>query len=79
MQKDIKQLDERMTREFATLRAYIDQRFAAADAKFATKEDLARELGGVRSELSRTIYVTSLAQLIAIIASVISLVMILKK
>lgn len=67
-QKDFKQTDERMTKEFGYLKTYMD-------TKFATKEDLS----GLRSELLRTIYLTSLGQLIAIIASVISLVLILKK
>ncbi|MDF2192642.1 hypothetical protein [Paraflavitalea sp. CAU 1676] len=68
VQKDFKQTDDRMTKEFGYLKTYMD-------TKFATKEDMS----GLRSELLRTIYLTSLGQLIAIIASVISLVLILKK
>lgn len=68
VQKDIKQLDERMSREFASMKMYMD-------TKFATKEDMA----SLRTELSRTIYFTSLGQLLAIIGSLISIVMILKK
>ena len=48
----------------------------------ATKEDLANvrlELSSVRSELLRTIYLTSLGQLIAIVASVVSIILVLKK
>lgn len=73
---------ELIHKDMQSLKDYIDGKFAGVDAKFAnndlkfaTKEDLA----GLRTELTRTIYLTSLGQLIAIIASVISLVMILKK
>jgi len=41
----------------------------------ASKEDLSN----VRSELLRIIYLTSLSQLIAIIASVVSIILVLKK
>lgn len=68
MQKDIQLLNDRMTKEFVYMKNYMDD-------KFATREDLS----SLRAELSKTIYLTSLGQLIAIIASVISLVLILKK
>lgn len=68
VQKDIQLLKEHVDKEFGYMKAYMDN-------KFATKEDLS----ALRTELSKTIYFTSLAQLIAIIASVISLVLILKK
>ncbi len=41
----------------------------------ATKDDLS----ALRAELLRTIYLTSMGQLLAIVASVVSLVLILKK
>src|SRR5882762_1429207 len=54
--------------------------------RLSTKEDINRhnlatkeEIISVRSELLRTIYLTSLGQLIAIIASVISIILVLKK
>lgn len=79
MQKDIKALAEHMDHEFGRMREYMTQEFGNmrhyVDTKFATKEELAN----VKADLSKTIYFTSLAQLIAIIASVISLVLILKK
>ena len=75
VQKDIKLLGEhmdlefwRIAKEFGYMRDYID-------SKFATKQ----ELSELKADLSKTIYFASLAQLIAIIASVISLVLILKK
>lgn len=68
VQKDIQLLKEHMDREFVFMKGYMDN-------KFATKEELA----SLKADLSKTIYFTSLAQLIAIIASVISLVLILKK
>jgi adenylate kinase family enzyme len=75
VQKDIKLLSEHidlkfghMTKEFEYMRDYMN-------TKFATKEELAN----LKADMSKTIYVVSLGQLIAIIASVISLVLILKK
>jgi hypothetical protein len=73
-QKDIKLLAEHMDHEFRRMREHMRQEFAHLDTKFATKE----ELVNLKSDLSKTIYFTSLTQLIAIIASVISLVLILK-
>lgn len=75
MQKDLKLFAERMDNEFGHMREYMRQEFARLDTKFATKEELAN----LKADLSKTIYFTSLTQLIAIIASVISLVLILKK
>lgn len=75
VQKDIKLLGERMDLEFGRIKDYMDHRFESIEKRFATKEDLA----ALRSDLSKTIYFTSLGQLFAIIASVISLVLILKK
>ncbi len=53
----------------------VDEKFDENIRSLATKEDLAN----TRSELLRTIYLTSLGQLIAIIASVISIILALKK
>ncbi|AXY74734.1 hypothetical protein D3H65_12400 [Paraflavitalea soli] len=75
VQKDIKHIAEHMDQEFGRMREYMRQEFSHLDTKFATKEELAN----LKADLSKTIYFTSLAQLIAIIASVISLVLILKK
>jgi predicted GNAT family acetyltransferase len=72
VQKDMTIFDQQMNKEFGYMKTYIDNRFA-------TKEDIAKDLAALRAELSRTIYLTSLGQLVAIIASVISLVLILKK
>src|ERR1700759_4071290 len=58
-------------KDIQSLKDYIDIRFANLDLKFATKDDLAKDMTGLRTELSKTIYLTSLGQLIAIIASVI--------
>ncbi|WP_315815619.1 hypothetical protein [Paraflavitalea speifideaquila] len=74
VQKDIKLLGDRMDLEFGHMRENMRQEFARLDTKFATKEELAN----LKADLSKAIYFTSLAQLIAIIASVISLVLILK-
>ena len=46
---------------------------------FEVRSELKEELANTRSELLRTIYLTSLGQLIAIIASVISIILALKK
>ena len=54
---------------------FMTKEFEFMDKKFATKDDLA----SLRSELTRTIYLTSLGQLLAIVASVVSIIMILKK
>ena len=53
----------------------VDEKFADKTDILATKEDLSN----VRSELLRTIYLTSLEQLIVIVASAVSIIMILKK
>jgi len=53
----------------------MEKKFEQWKTELATKEDLS----ALRTELLRTIYLTSMGQLIAIIASVVSLVMILKK
>jgi hypothetical protein len=53
----------------------MEKKFEQWKTELATKDDLS----ALRTELLRTIYLTSMGQLIAIIASVVSLVMILKK
>ncbi len=53
----------------------VDKKFEERKSEFATKEDVSN----LRAELLRTIYLTSLGQLITIIASVVSLILILKK
>jgi translation initiation factor 2B subunit (eIF-2B alpha/beta/delta family) len=63
-----KHIEQMVQKDIQSLKEYMDN-------KFATKEDLST----LRTELSRTIYFTSLGQLLAIIASVISIVLILKK
>jgi hypothetical protein len=64
----------------------VDEKFDEKKNILATKEDLlnVREglsagISNVRSELLRTIYLTSLGQLIAIITSVVSIILVLKK
>lgn len=64
-----------INKDIQSLKEYMGVKFGSLDAKFATKEDLAN----LRTDLSRTIYFTSLGQLVAIIASVISLILVLKK
>ena len=61
-------MEQRLQKDIQSLKDYIDNRFA-------TREDLSN----LRTDLSRTIYYTSLGQLVAIIASVISLILVLKK
>jgi hypothetical protein len=53
----------------------VYKKFEERKSEFATKEDVSN----LRAELLRTIYLTSLGQLITIIASVVSLILILKK
>lgn len=53
----------------------VDDKFEQRKSELSTKEDVSNLL----AELLRTIYLTSLGQLIAIIASVVSLILILKK
>ncbi len=53
----------------------VDKKFEQKKTELATKEDVSN----LRAELLRTIYLTSLGQLIAIIASVVSLILVLKK
>jgi len=64
----------------------VDEKFDEEKNTLATKEDIhnlrmitKEDLSGVRSELLRTIYLTSLGQLVAIIASVVSIILVLKK
>ncbi len=52
-----------------------DGKFEQKKNELATKEDVFN----LRTELLKTIYLTSLGQLIAIIASVVSLILILKR
>ena len=53
----------------------MEKKFDQKKSALATKEDVS----SLRAELLRTIYLTSLGQLIAIIASVVSLMLVLKK
>jgi hypothetical protein len=53
----------------------MEKKFDQKKSELATKEDVS----SLRAELLRTIYLTSLGQLIAIIASVVSLMLVLKK
>ena len=53
----------------------VEKKFEQKKSELATKDDVSN----LRAELLRTIYLTSLGQLIAIIASVVSLILILKK
>lgn len=53
----------------------VEKKFEQKKSELATKEDISN----LRAELLRTIYLTSLGQLIAIIASVVSLILVLKK
>ena len=57
------------------LEAKVDKKFDDKKNELATKEDVSN----LRAELLKTIYLTSLGQLLAIIASVVSLIMVLKK
>lgn len=53
----------------------VEKKFEQKKSELATKEDVSN----LRAELLRTIYLTSSGQLIAIIASVISLILVLKR
>jgi len=53
----------------------LKKNFEQKKSELATKEDVFN----LRAELLKTIYLTSLGQLIAIIASVISLILVLKR
>lgn len=53
----------------------VEKKFEQKKNELATKEDVSN----FRAQLLRTIYLTSLGQLIAIIASVVSLILVLKK
>jgi hypothetical protein len=53
----------------------MEKKFDQKKGELATKEDVSL----LRTELLKTIYFTSLGQLIAIIASVVSLILVLKK
>lgn len=53
----------------------VEKKFEQKKSEFATKEDVSN----LRAKLLKTIYLTSLGQLIAIIASVIPLILVLKK
>lgn len=60
------------------MEAKIDQR----KNELATKEDISllkESNSALRAELLRTIYLTSMGQLLAVIASVVSLILVLKK
>jgi hypothetical protein len=53
----------------------VEKKFEQKKSELATKEDVSN----LSAELLKTIYLTSLGQLIAIIASVISLILVLKR
>ncbi len=56
----------------------IEKKFEDKKSELATKEDiftLKDEIGKVKSDLLKTIYLTSLGQLVAIIGSVITLIL----
>ncbi len=53
----------------------VEKKFEQKKNELDTKEDVSN----LRAELLRTIYLTSSGQLIAIIASVVSLILVLKK
>lgn len=53
----------------------VEKKFEQKKNELATKEDVSN----LRAELLRTIYLTSSGQLVAIIASVVSLILVLKK
>ena len=57
------------------LEAKVDKKFDEKKNELATKDDVSN----LRAELLKTIYLTSLGQLLAIIASVVSLIIVLKK
>ncbi len=65
----------------AEAEAFVSLLESKVETKFADKQDILatkEDLHNVRSELLRTIYLTSLGQLLAIVASVVALVNILK-
>jgi len=66
---------EQWKTELATKEDLIATKEEIAALRIATKEDIA----ALRTELLRTIYLTSIGQLFAIVASVASLVFLLKK
>ena len=68
-------IEQMVQKDIKSLKDYMSKEFEFMDKKFATKDDLA----ALRTELTRTIYLTSLGQLLAIVASVVSIIMILKK
>lgn len=68
-------LDSKVCHKFDEKKNELATKEDVHDLRIKTKEDIS----SLRSELLRSIYVTSLGQLLAIIASVISIIMILKK
>lgn len=60
----------------------VDQKFEDKKSGLATQQDMAdlrEDFANLKTDVSRTIYLTSLGQLLAIVGSVISLVYLLKK
>jgi hypothetical protein len=64
----------------------VSQKFEEKKTELATKDDVAKvrielmtEIGRVKTDLQKTIYLTSLGQLFAIVASVISLILVINK
>ena len=49
-----------------TLKDWLEQRLDNMEKIFATKEDLQREIGGVRSELTKWMFIFWSSQLVAI-------------
>ncbi len=58
-----------------TIDEKMNDKFEQKKNELASKDDVS----ALRAELLRTIYLTSLGQLVAIIASVVSLILVLKK
>src|SRR6185503_21044800 len=71
--EDVSNLRAATKEDISNLRAATKDDIS--NLRAATKEDISN----LRAELLRTIYLTSLGQLVAIIASVISLILVMKK
>ena len=57
----------------------VDKKFEESKNVLVTKEDLTNQISALRAELLRTIYLTSVGQFIAIVASVVGLLLTLLK
>lgn len=56
------------------LETRVDSKFEDAKATLSTKEDLAREIGGLETRLTRAIYIVGLIQYLAMLASLIAII-----